>query len=349
MTGTRYDEVCEDLVNSPRKWLVTGVAGFIGSALLERLLDLGQTVVGVDNFLTGHKKNLDNVLAINPDERLQFRFIEGDLRDPAVAAEAVKDVEIVLHQAALGSVPRSIKDPVATHQHNVDAFVNVLWAAKEARVPRVVYASSSSVYGDHPGLPKAEDKIGRPLSPYAVSKRVDEVYAQVFHDTYGQQNIGLRYFNVFGRRQDPNGPYAAVIPRWIAALLDGKPCVIFGDGTNSRDFCYVDNIVQANLLAATATHEGVTGTVYNCGCNERTNLKELFVMIRDDLAQDHPHIANAEPTHEPPRAGDIAHSQAAIDKIEAALGYVPTHKVVEGMAETVDWFSQRPRKIKGRS
>jgi UDP-N-acetylglucosamine 4-epimerase len=349
MTHTRYNEVCETLVNEPRKWLVTGVAGFIGSALLERLLDLGQTVVGVDNFLTGHRKNLENVLAINPDERLQFRFIEGDLRDPNVAAEAVKDVDIILHQAAFGSVPRSILDPVATHQHNVDAFINVLWAAKEAKVPRLVYASSSSVYGDSPGLPKLEDKLGRPLSPYAVTKRVDEIYARVFHDTYGQQSIGLRYFNVFGRRQDPNGPYAAVIPRWIAALLDGKPCVIFGDGTNSRDFCYVDNIVQANLLAATATGEGVTGTVYNCGCNERTTLKELFAMIRDDLAKDHPNIANAEPLHEPPRSGDITHSQASIDKIQAALGYVPTHRVVEGMAETVDWFSQRPRKSKERA
>ncbi|MDX2088903.1 MAG: SDR family oxidoreductase [Kofleriaceae bacterium] len=349
MTRLRYDEVCEDLVNEPRRWLVTGVAGFIGSALLERLLDLGQTVVGVDSFITGHKKNLDNVLAINPDERLQFRFIEGDLRDPKVAAEAVKDVDIVLHQAALGSVPRSIKDPIATHQHNVDAFMNVMWAAKEAKVPRLVYASSSSVYGDHPGLPKVEDKIGKPLSPYAASKRVDEIYAQVFQEVYGLQNIGLRYFNVFGRRQDPNGPYAAVIPRWIAELLDGKQCVIFGDGTNSRDFCYVDNIVQANLLAATTTDTSATGTVYNCGCNERTTLNELYAMIRDDLAKDHPQLANAEPLFEPPRAGDIPHSQASIDKIQAALGYAPTHKVIEGMAETVGWFSQRTRKSKERT
>ncbi len=348
MSPTRYDAICEDLVNSPRKWLITGVAGFIGSALLERLLDLGQSVVGVDNFLTGHKKNLDNVLAINPDERLQFRFIEGDLRDPTVAADAMKDVEIVLHQAALGSVPRSTKDPLATHQHNADAFVNVLAAARDAKVPRVVYASSSSVYGDHAGLPKVEDKIGKPLSPYATTKRVDEIYAQTFHDVYGQQNIGLRYFNVFGRRQDPNGPYAAVTPRWIASLLEGKPCVIFGDGTNSRDFCYVDNIVQANLLAATVADANVMGTVYNCGCNERTNLKELFVMIRDDLAKDHPQLAGVEPSYEPPRSGDIAHSQAAIDKIQQALGYAPSHKVAEGMAETVDWFSQRPAKTKDR-
>src|SRR5688572_3166883 len=326
MKRTRYDAVCEELVNSPRRWLVTGVAGFIGSALLERLLDLGQSVVGVDSFITGHKRNLEDVLSINPDERLQFRFVEGDLRDPDTAKRAVAEgVDIVLHQAALGSVPRSIKDPLSSHQHNVDAFLNVLVAAKDGGVGRVVYASSSSVYGDHPGLPKHEDRIGKPLSPYAATKRADEIYAQVFHDVYGLQLIGLRYFNVFGRRQDPDGPYAAVIPRWISSLVDGKPCVIFGDGTNSRDFCYVDNIVQANLLAATATEPSVTGQIYNCGCNGRTDLRQLFAMIRDSLSRDVPEIANAEPAFEPPRAGDIAHSQASIEKIADALGYVPTH------------------------
>jgi UDP-N-acetylglucosamine 4-epimerase len=341
---TRYDEVCEDLVNSPRRWLVTGVAGFIGSALLERLLDLGQTVVGVDNFITGHKKNLDDVLAINPDERLQFQFIEGDLRDPDVAKKACKEVDFVLHEAALGSVPRSIKDPIASHQHNVDAFLNVLVAARDAGVKRVVYASSSSVYGDHPGLPKHEDRIGKPLSPYAVTKRVDEIYAQIFQDVYAMQLVGLRYFNVFGRRQDPEGVYAAVIPRWIAHMIEGKPCVIFGDGTNSRDFCYVDNIVQANLLAATAPDPAVTGTVYNCGCNGKTDLEQLFAMIRDNLAKDFPDVAKAEAVHESNRPGDIAHSQAAIDKITAALGYVPTHQIEDGMAETVSWFAQRLRR-----
>ncbi|HEY6176424.1 MAG TPA: SDR family oxidoreductase [Kofleriaceae bacterium] len=344
MKRTRYDEVCEELVNSPRRWLVTGVAGFIGSALLERLLDLGQSVVGVDNFLTGHKRNLEDVLAINPDERLQFRFVEGDLRDPAVARAACKDVDIVLHEAALGSVPRSIKDPLASHSHNVDAFLNVLWAAKEAGVGRLVYASSSSVYGDHPGLPKHEDRIGKPLSPYAATKRADEIYAQVFHDVYAQQLIGLRYFNVFGRRQDPDGPYAAVIPRWIAALIEGKSCVIFGDGSNSRDFCYIDNIVQANLLAATVPDPAVTGTVYNCGCNGRTDLKQLFALIRDNLAKLAPEIASAEPVFEASRPGDVAHSQAAIDKISAALGYVPSHMVEDGMAETVAWFAHRLRR-----
>jgi UDP-N-acetylglucosamine 4-epimerase len=344
MKRTRYDDVSEELVNSPRRWLVTGVAGFIGSALLERLLDLGQSVVGVDSFITGHKRNLEDVLAINPDERLQFRFIEGDLRDPAVAREACKDVDIVLHEAALGSVPRSIKDPLSSHAHNVDAFLNVLWAAKEAGVGRLVYASSSSVYGDHPGLPKHEDRIGKPLSPYAATKRTDEIYAQVFHDVYGQQLIGLRYFNVFGRRQDPEGVYAAVIPRWIAAMIAGKPCVIFGDGTNSRDFCYVDNIVQANLLAATVPDPAVTGTVYNCGCNGRTDLVQLFAMIRDNLARTMPEVAGAQPVFEASRPGDVAHSQAAIDKISAALGYVPSHMVEDGMAETVAWFAQRLRR-----
>ena len=346
MARNRYEELCEDLVNNPRRWLVTGVAGFIGSALLEKLLDLGQTVVGVDNFITGHKKNIDDVLSINPDERLQFTFIEGDLRDPAVANKACKDVDIILHEAALGSVPRSMKDPIASHQHNVDAFLNVLWAANEAGVKRVVYASSSSVYGDHPGLPKYEDRIGKLLSPYAATKRVDEIYAQVFQDAYQMQLIGLRYFNVFGRRQDPNGVYAAVIPRWISALLDKKPVVIFGDGSNSRDFCYVDNVVQANLLAGTAPDPEVTGTVYNCGCNGRTDLKQLFTMIRDDLAKDVPDLAEVEPVFEAPRPGDIAHSQAAIDKITAALGYVPTHQVAEGMAETVTWFAERLAKVR---
>jgi UDP-N-acetylglucosamine 4-epimerase len=338
--STRYDHVCEDLINSPRRWLVTGVAGFIGSALLERLLDLGQTVVGVDNFLTGHKRNLDDVLAINPDERLQFTFVEGDLRELDVVRRACKDVDIVLHQAALGSVPRSIADPIATHQHNVDAFINVLVAAREAGAKRVVYASSSAVYGDHPNLPKYEDRIGKPLSPYAASKRACEIYAQVFADAYKQELIGLRYFNVFGRRQDPEGPYAAVIPRWIAALVQERPCVIFGDGSNSRDFCYVDNIVQANLLAATSD-PATTGSVYNCGCNGRIDLKQLFALIRDALAKDYPELAGAQPVYESPRQGDVLHSQAAIDKISAALGYVPSHQVAEGMAETVAWFARR--------
>jgi UDP-N-acetylglucosamine/UDP-N-acetyl-alpha-D-glucosaminouronate 4-epimerase len=338
-----YEQLCDRLVNQPRRWLVTGVGGFIGSALLERLLDLGQSVVGVDSFITGHRHNIEDVLAINPDSRLQFKMIEGDLRDPEVAKAACADVDYVLHQAALGSVPRSIKDPIASHQHNVDAFLNVLVAARDAKVRRTVFASSSSVYGDNAALPKLEDQIGKPLSPYAVTKRTDEIYARVFQDVYGMELIGLRYFNVFGRRQDPHGAYAAVIPRWVDLLIAGKGAVIFGDGTVSRDFCYVDNVVQANLLAAAAGDASVTGTVYNVGCNGRTTLKSLFAMIRDGLARDFPHVAGAEPAFEAPRAGDIQHSQASIDKITGALGYAPTHQVAEGMAETVRWFIDRHR------
>jgi UDP-N-acetylglucosamine/UDP-N-acetylgalactosamine 4-epimerase len=340
---SRYETVSAELVNHPRRWLITGVAGFIGSALLERLLDLGQVVVGVDNFLTGHRKNLDDVLAINPDQKLQFQLIEGDLRDPEVAHRACVDVDVILHQAALGSVPRSINDPISSHQHNVNGFLNVLEAARTSGVKRMVYASSSSVYGDHAALPKVEDRIGKPLSPYAATKRTDELYAQVFQDCYQLECVGLRYFNVFGRRQDPQGQYAAVIPRWIAALLDSKPCVIFGDGSSSRDFCYVDNIVQANLLAATGPSEAAHG-VYNVGCNGRTDLRELFALIRDNLAKRFPHVAGAEPLFESPRPGDIPHSQASIDKIKAALGYHHSHEVAEGMAETVTWFAARHRK-----
>jgi UDP-N-acetylglucosamine/UDP-N-acetylgalactosamine 4-epimerase len=339
----RYDDVRDNLVNQPRRWLVTGVGGFIGSALLEKLLDLGQSVVGVDSFVTGHRRNLDDVLSIHPDEKLQFKFVEGDLRELDLAREVVKDVDIVLHQAALGSVPRSLKDPITSHQHNVDGFLNLLVAAKDAGVKRFVYASSSSVYGDHPALPKVEDKIGKPLSPYAATKRTDEIYAQVFADAYGMEPIGMRYFNVFGRRQDPDGPYAAVIPRWITNLVEGKPCVIYGDGSNSRDFCYVDNVVQANLLAGTVEDREATGTVYNVGCNGRTDLKELFALIRDQLAKTHPHVAGAEPVFDTPRAGDVPHSQASIDRIQKALGYAPTHDLPDGMAETVAWFAQRAK------
>jgi UDP-N-acetylglucosamine/UDP-N-acetylgalactosamine 4-epimerase len=340
---TNYDDICSDLVNRPKRWLVTGAAGFVGSALVERLLDLGQFVVGVDNFLTGHRRNLDEVLAIHPDEKLQFEFVEGDLRDLAVAQRVCKDVDIVLHEAALGSVPRSIANPLATHDHNVNAFLNVLSAAKDAGVKRVVYASSSSVYGDHPGLPKVEDRIGRPLSPYAATKRTDEIYAGVFQQCYGTGIIGLRYFNVFGRRQDPDGAYAAVIPRWIAQLIANKGCTIFGDGSTSRDFCYVDNVVQANLLAGTAD-DGATGTVYNVGCNGRIDLKDLFALIRDNLVKEFPNVDGVQPTFAATRDGDVQHSQASIEKIKAALGYAPTHSVAEGMVETVAWFARQKRK-----
>ena len=336
----RYTQICAQLVNQPRRWLVTGVAGFIGSALLERLIDLGQTVVGLDNFANGHQRNLDDALGVHSDARLQFKMIRGDIRDVATCREAVADVDVVLHQAAIGSVPRSIKDPVPYHDNNVTGFMNLMLAARDAGVKRFVYASSSSVYGDHPALPKVEDAIGKPLSPYAATKRMDEIYAQVFGDVYGLEPVGLRYFNVFGRRQDPNGQYAAVIPRWIAALRAGEPCTIFGDGSSSRDFCYVDNVVAANLLAATAPTHAVN-TVYNVGCNGRTDLKELVAILRDNLAKVQPEVAKAEPRFTEPRAGDIPHSQASIAKITAALGYAPSHDIAAGLAETVAWFAAR--------
>jgi UDP-N-acetylglucosamine 4-epimerase len=338
---SQYEATCELLVNEPRRWLVTGVAGFIGSALLEVLLDLGQSVIGLDNFATGHQSNLDDVLSVNEDQRLQFEFVEGDLRDLETCRRVCQDVDYVLHQAALGSVPRSIKDPLTSHAANVDGMLNILIAARDAKAKRFVYASSSSVYGDHPGLPKVEDKIGRVLSPYAATKRIDEIYAGIVQDAYGLECIGMRYFNVFGRRQDPNGAYAAVIPRWTAALLEGKPCHIFGDGSNSRDFCYIDNVVQANLLAATTVDPAVTNQVYNVGCGGRTDLNELYAIIRDNLARRWPEIGDARPEYGDLRPGDVPHSQANIDRIRSKLAYEPTHQIEEGLAETVTWFADR--------
>lgn len=346
MSQRAYDSSCETLVNEPRRWLVTGVAGFIGSALMERLLDLGQSVVGVDSFITGYQHNLDDVLSINPDQKYQFKFIEGDLCDPAVAKKAVRDVDIVLHQAALGSVPRSIEEPLPSNANNVTAFLNVLEAARHAGIKRVVYASSSSVYGDHPELPKREEVIGTCLSPYAASKRCDEVYADVFASCYDMNLVGLRYFNVFGRRQDPNGAYAAVIPRWIDTLLHGKACQIYGDGTASRDFCYIDNVVQANILAGVHKYDQPMHRVYNVGCNERTTVRELFDQIREGLARFKPDVGEAEPEHLPARAGDILHSLAAIDRISDELGYRSTHSVAAGMHETVAWFVENQAKTR---
>ncbi|MEQ1736580.1 MAG: SDR family oxidoreductase [Rhodoglobus sp.] len=339
--GAAYADLCEDLVNEPRRWLVTGVAGFIGSALLEKLLDLGQSVVGVDNFVAGHRRNIEQVLAIHPDQQLQFKLIEGDITDPEVCRAAVADVDVVLHQAAIGSVPRSISDPLRYHATNVTGFVNLMLAVREAGIKRFVYASSSSVYGDHPGLPKHEDQIGRPLSPYAATKRIDEIYADTFGRVYDLEVIGLRYFNVFGRRQDPAGQYAAVVPRWINALLTDHPCTIFGDGSISRDFCYVDNAVQANLLAGCAD-AGACGAVYNVAYGGRTDLRELFELLRENLARFRPSIAPVTPVFGPPRFGDIPHSQASIDKIRDALGYAPSHDIVAGMAETAVWFVEHP-------
>jgi UDP-N-acetylglucosamine/UDP-N-acetylgalactosamine 4-epimerase len=336
-----YGETCRRLQADPQVWLVTGAAGFIGSALIEHLLLLGQRVVGVDNFVTGRRENLDDVRrAVGPEAAARLDFREADIRDLDACRRAAQGVNLCLHQAALGSVPRSVSDPLASHQANVDGFIHVLLAARDAGVRRVVYASSSSVYGDHPALPKVEDAIGQPLSPYAATKRVDEIYAGVWQRAYGLELIGLRYFNVFGRRQDPDGPYAAVIPRWIKRMVAGEPCVIFGDGTQSRDFCYVDNALQANLLAATTADRSATGHIYNVGCGGRTTLVELHRLLRERVARHHPAALDSEAIHAEPRAGDVVHSQASIDKARNMLRYDPTVQIGEGLTHTVDWFLQ---------
>jgi UDP-N-acetylglucosamine 4-epimerase len=339
---SRYLELCEELAARPRRWLVTGAAGFIGSALMERLLELGQEVVGLDNFATGHRANLDDVLrAVGPDRARRFTFLEGDIRDPESCRRACQGIDHVLHQAALGSVPRSVADPIGTHLANVDGFLHMMLAARDAQVVRAVYASSSSVYGDHPRLPKVEDQIGRQLSPYAVTKRVDELYAGVIQDSYRVELVGLRYFNVYGRRQDPNGPYAAVIPRWIGRLLAGQRCQIFGDGKNSRDFCYVDDVVQANLLAACTGDAAVTNQVYNVGANGRTDLIQLYEMIRDGLVPFRAEVASETPEHTAAMPGDVRHSQADIGKLVAAFGFESTHEIRAGLRKTVAWFAER--------
>jgi UDP-N-acetylglucosamine 4-epimerase len=321
---------------------VTGAAGFIGSALVEQLLRLGQAVVGLDNLATGKRDNLDDVRrAVGPEAARRFDFIEGDIRDLDACRRAARGTQICLHQAALGSVPRSLEDPLSSHQSNVDGFIHILLAAREAGVKRMVYASSSSVYGDHAALPKVEENIGQPLSPYAATKRVDEIYAGVWQRAYGLELIGLRYFNVFGRRQDPDGPYAAVIPRWIARLGAGEQCVIFGDGSQSRDFCYIDNTVQANLLAATTDDRSATGHIYNVGVGGRTTLLELHSLLRERVAQRRPDAQGLEPAHEGSRAGDVPHSQASIDKARKLLRYEPTHDIATGLSATVTWFLDR--------
>lgn len=331
---TRYDRLQDELRARPRTWLVTGAAGFIGSNLVEQLAALGQTVVGLDNFATGHRRNVEGLRERAGDA---FRFVEGDIVDPHVCRAACDGVDYVLHQAALGSVPRSIDDPLATNRANIDGFLNMLVAARDAGVRRFVYAASSSTYGDHPGLPKVEDQIGKPLSPYAVTKYVNELYASVFTRTYGVETIGLRYFNVFGRRQDPNGAYAAVIPSWVGSLLAGRGCVINGDGETSRDFCHVDNVVQANLLAATTTQD-VKGEVFNVAFGTRTTLNQLFVMIRDGLAQFRPALADAAPEYREFRVGDVRHSLADISKARAVLGYEPRQSVADGLRAALAWY-----------
>jgi len=338
---SRYQELCSQLKNEPRRWLVTGVAGFIGSSILQRLLELDQTVVGLDNFSTGHPRNLDSVReGVERSAWSRFTFIEGDIRDLETCRKACEGADSVLHQAALGSVPRSIKDPISSHLNNVDGFLNILVAARDAGVTRMVYASSSSVYGDDPGLPKVESRTGNLLSPYALTKAIDEQYAAIFARNYGFKAIGLRYFNVFGPRQDPDGPYAAVIPKWVQALLGGETCQIHGDGETSRDFCFAANAVQANLLAGTAP-EASLGEVFNVSYGGKTSLTQLYWMIAERLAASHPDFVKRDPVYTQPRDGDIRHSQADLSKIKAHLGYDPTHSVAQGLDVTVPWFASR--------
>ena len=376
---TAYDQLQTRLLTQPHTWLVTGVAGFIGSNLLETLLKLGQRVVGLDNFSTGHQRNLDEVQTlVSPAQWANFSFIEGDIRNLADCQQAMAwnapaprhgepavPVDYVLHQAALGSVPRSLEDPILTNSANVTGFLNMLVAARDAKVKSFTYAASSSTYGDHPGLPKLEDAIGKPLSPYAVTKYVNELYADVFARCYGFKTIGLRYFNVFGPRQDPEGAYAAVIPKWTAALLQGEAVHVNGDGETSRDFCFVANAVQANLLAATAGEAPVpaepviaspsTGSgqaqaqqsmppaqcplnqVYNVAVGDRTTLNTLFAQLRSNLAA-HGVSANVQPVYRDFRAGDVRHSQADIGKASRLLGYAPTHSLAEGIARAMPWY-----------
>jgi len=334
-----YAELAARLRESRRRWLVTGAAGFIGSHLLEVLLKANQDVIGLDNFATGHRRNLDQVRgAVSPDQWNRLQFIVGDIRDLAVCRESCAQVEYVLHQAALGSVPRSLEDPLTTNAANIDGFLNMLVAARDAKVKRFVYAASSSTYGDHPDLPKIEDRIGKPLSPYAVTKYVNELYADVFARSYAMQCIGLRYFNVFGPRQDPNGAYAAVIPKWIAAMIRDEPVYINGDGETSRDFCYVANAVQVNLLAAMAENPDAVNQVYNVAVGERTSLNQLFEYLRVTLAPRFAHLAKVKPVYRDFRAGDVRHSLADVGKAKRLLGYEPSHRIGEGLAEAMAWY-----------
>jgi UDP-N-acetylglucosamine 4-epimerase len=341
---SRYQLVREELMASPRVWLVTGAAGFIGSNLVEELLALGQSVVGLDNFSTGHEANLIDAVGTGAAAP-NFRFIEGDIRDLAVCRAACSGVDYVLHHAAVASVPLSISDPLTSCRVNIEGFLDVLVAARDSGVRRVVYASSSAVYGDTKTLPQTEHDAGRALSPYAATKATNEVYASVFERTYGLGTVGLRYYNVFGRRQDPSGAYAAVIPRWVSNLLRDEPCEIYGDGEASRDFCYVANAVQANLLAATAQGPNITGEAFNVACGQETSLNELFEMIRLGLTMYQPSVVMSQPRHLEPRQGDIRRSVADISRARRLLGYEPTHRTAAGLHQALAWYAARSESV----
>jgi UDP-N-acetylglucosamine 4-epimerase len=339
-----YNRTIASLLVSPRTWLVTGVAGFIGSNLLEALLKLNQNVVGLDNFATGHQRNLDEVQSLVQSEQWKnFKFIHGDIRNLEDCQRSCLGVDYVLHQAALGSVPRSVVDPVTTNAANVTGFLNMLVAARDTKVKRFVYAASSSTYGDHPDLPKMEDRIGKPLSPYAVTKFVNELYAEVFGKTYGTESIGLRYFNVFGRRQDPNGAYAAVIPKWISTLIQGERVFVNGDGETSRDFCFIENVVQANLLAATVQDANAFNQVFNIAVGESTTLNQLYEYLLSNMLPLYPHLQGAKPLYREFRVGDVMHSLADIEKARILLGYNPGFNVKNGLDAAMPWYFYQHR------
>ena len=336
---SKYEQLREALKTRRSNWLITGVAGFIGSNLLESLLNLNQKVIGLDNFETGYQHNLDEVESLVSSEQWNnFAFIEGDIRNSKTCQKVCKVADYVLHQAALGSVSRSIEDPITTNQANIDGFLNMLVAARDAKVKRFVYAASSSTYGDHPDLPKVEDQIGRPLSPYAVTKLVNELYADVFASSYGCKSIGLRYFNIFGQRQDPNGPYAAVIPKWFEHMIKGEEVFINGDGQTSRDFCFIENAVQANLLAATTENDTATNQVYNIACGQRTTLNELFALINMIAVKKNPNAGDIQPIYRDFRAGDVRHSLASISKAKSLIGYEPEYSLAAGLGKLENWF-----------
>lgn len=342
---TPYEKLKNNLIENKQIWLITGVAGFIGSNLLETLLKLEQRVVGLDNFATGHQHNLDEVRSlVSPEQWEKFTFIEGDIRKLDDCHKAATGVDYVLHQAALGSVPRSINDPITTNQVNIDGFLNMLVAARDAKVKRFVYAASSSTYGDHPGLPKVEDFIGKPLSPYAVTKYVNELYAEIFGCSYGLHSIGLRYFNVFGPRQDPLGEYAAVIPKWVSAMISGDHVSINGDGSTSRDFCFIDNVVQANILAAMVNSDEAINQVYNVAVGAQTSLNDLHTMLGTILTRCIGSSPLSHPIYRDFRQGDVMHSLADITKIKKLLGYQPSHNIEQGLRQAMVWYVNRSYK-----
>ena len=334
-----YETLKTDLISNQHTWLITGVAGFIGSNLLEVLLQLNQKVVGLDNFSTGHQRNLDEVESLVTSTQWQnFTLMKEDICNLHACQTACTDVDYVLHQAALGSVPRSVNDPISTNASNVTGFLNMLVAARNSKVKRFVYAASSSTYGDHPGLPKVEDQIGKPLSPYAVTKYLNELYADVFGKIYGLPCIGLRYFNVFGPRQDSEGAYAAVIPKWISRMIKGKQVYINGDGETSRDFCYIANAVQANLLAASTNNPEAVNQVYNISVGSRTTLNELYVQLKQNLIDSYPHLKDVRAVYREFREGDVRHSLASIDKARNMLGYKPALEMGQGVVLAMPWY-----------